>query len=440
MAIRVNRSLVTSAADLQISSNSEKLQHVDFISFTTKSDEPVGIVIYSTTNDTSSFPNEKINLHQFSITSRTPKILLKEDFPIGDANEYLFGNDSSYNKLFVAVSSSEDVSDRVIVHYSVTDVSVSADYTTEMIQDIVGAMFTGNTETNITATYEDSDGTIDLVSVDTNTTYTEATSSAEGLMSTAHHDKLDGIAAGAEVNVNADWNSSSGDSQILNKPTIPAAYTDAEAVSAVAAADNYLKNDANDEVTGTLTVHESLFIQRADGTNTTKCKIRNNSTTSNRTLDVPDANGVIQVDVSGGFSLLKGTAKITLSTADCNALHTTPIELVAAQGANTVIIPTGGIIRVDRAASQTNSAVNLDFHYNGTTPGYSTTSLVHLRRFMYNETGDRVYALTTPAIEMGQNLTDDVNAALQVSASAALTNNCITSATIFLTYNIIDIS
>ena len=39
----------------------------------------------------------------------------------------------------------------------------------EAIQDIVEAMFTGNTETNITATYQDSDGTIDLVSTDTNT-------------------------------------------------------------------------------------------------------------------------------------------------------------------------------------------------------------------------------------------------------------------------------
>ena len=35
--------------------------------------------------------------------------------------------------------------------------------TNEEIQDIVGAMFSGNTETNITATYQDSDGTIDLV-------------------------------------------------------------------------------------------------------------------------------------------------------------------------------------------------------------------------------------------------------------------------------------
>ena len=37
--------------------------------------------------------------------------------------------------------------------------------------------------------------------------------------------KLAGIAAGAEVNVNADWNASSGDAQILNKPTIPSAGT-----------------------------------------------------------------------------------------------------------------------------------------------------------------------------------------------------------------------
>ena len=39
--------------------------------------------------------------------------------------------------------------------------------TTEQVQDIVGAMFTGNTETNISATYEDSDGTIDLVADNT---------------------------------------------------------------------------------------------------------------------------------------------------------------------------------------------------------------------------------------------------------------------------------
>ena len=35
--------------------------------------------------------------------------------------------------------------------------------TSEQIQDIAGAMFTSNTETGITATYQDGDGTIDLV-------------------------------------------------------------------------------------------------------------------------------------------------------------------------------------------------------------------------------------------------------------------------------------
>ena len=46
-----------------------------------------------------------------------------------------------------------------------------APLTTEAVQDIVGAMFTGNTETNTAVTYQDSDGTIDVVSLNDNTTY-----------------------------------------------------------------------------------------------------------------------------------------------------------------------------------------------------------------------------------------------------------------------------
>ena len=44
------------------------------------------------------------------------------------------------------------------------NVAASSTHThTEEIQDVVGAMFTGNTETNVTVTYEDDDGTIDVV-------------------------------------------------------------------------------------------------------------------------------------------------------------------------------------------------------------------------------------------------------------------------------------
>ena len=40
---------------------------------------------------------------------------------------------------------------------------ITATLTDEEVQDKVGAMFTGNTETGITATYQDADGTVDLV-------------------------------------------------------------------------------------------------------------------------------------------------------------------------------------------------------------------------------------------------------------------------------------
>jgi hypothetical protein len=67
--------------------------------------------------------------------------------------------------------------DKITFTNTVSDTNTQL--TTEEVQDIVGGMFTGNTETNISATYEDGDGTIDLVS--TNTTYGVVDSSANGL-------------------------------------------------------------------------------------------------------------------------------------------------------------------------------------------------------------------------------------------------------------------
>jgi hypothetical protein len=63
-----------------------------------------------------------------------------------------------------------------------TDIAWAADadtaaLTTEQVQDIAGAMFASNTETGITATYQDADGTIDLVvgTLNQNTTGSAAT-------------------------------------------------------------------------------------------------------------------------------------------------------------------------------------------------------------------------------------------------------------------------
>lgn len=66
------------------------------------------------------------------------------------------------------------------------------------------------------------DGTRYLASTDV------ATQLADGLMSALDKQKLDGIASGAEVNVQSDWNQSTNtaDDYIKNKPTIPSKTSD----------------------------------------------------------------------------------------------------------------------------------------------------------------------------------------------------------------------
>ena len=68
-------------------------------------------------------------------------------------------------------------------------------------------------------------GAVDSVNGATGTVVLDAdniddTSTTHKFTTAANLTKLSGIEAGAEVNVNADWNAGSGDAQILNKPTL----------------------------------------------------------------------------------------------------------------------------------------------------------------------------------------------------------------------------
>lgn len=65
--------------------------------------------------------------------------------------------------------------------------------------------------------------------------YSSVLQNTTASFTTADETKLDGIAAGAEVNVNADWNAISGDAQILNKPTLGTAASTASTDYATAA-------------------------------------------------------------------------------------------------------------------------------------------------------------------------------------------------------------
>jgi len=70
-----------------------------------------------------------------------------------------------------------DATDSALKKALVSDVLDNVVLTDEQAQDIVGAMFTSNTETGITATYQDADGTVDLVvgTLNQNTTGSAAT-------------------------------------------------------------------------------------------------------------------------------------------------------------------------------------------------------------------------------------------------------------------------
>ena len=131
----------------------------------------------------------------------------------------------------------------------------------------------------------------------------------------------------------------------------------------------------------------------------------------------------------------------TLTTAEMNDLHNTPIEIAPAPGANIVALPTGGMIRVDRASTNSGGG-SLDFHYNGVTASYGTTSLIHFRRFNNGKTTDGIYNIVpnTGGVLTSTNLTDDVNSAIEVSLSSACTTNCFTSVDIYLTYQLIKIA
>lgn len=83
---------------------------------------------------------------------------------------------------------------------------------------------------------------------------------------TTEKNKLSGIAAGAEVNVNADWNASSGDAQILNKPTALSAFTNDEGfidntvnnlVNYYIKGDTYTKTEVNELIGNIATIQIS---------------------------------------------------------------------------------------------------------------------------------------------------------------------------------------
>jgi len=102
----------------------------------------------------------------------------------------LYDGDGTASDLLIA-------SDKVKIS---TTLYIGSDTLAEYIQDTAGAMFTGNTETNITATYQDVDGTIDLVSTGEVTLVGSQTLTNKTLTAPV----LTGVTQGADITLSGD--------------------------------------------------------------------------------------------------------------------------------------------------------------------------------------------------------------------------------------------
>ena len=164
----------------------------------------------------------------------------------------------------------------------------------------------------------------------------------------ADHTKLDGIAAGAEVNVQSDWNSSSGDNQILNKPTLVSALNDLSDVSASSpSADQIIKwngsawalaTDGGSAAGGVsqniiVTLSESIDGSRTDfSMSTTPATAQNLTVSINGVIQKPNAGTTIS-NSSEGYCVSGSTLKF--ATAPANGSTVFVVAQTAASGGST---------------------------------------------------------------------------------------------------------
>tara|TARA_Y100001963_G_scaffold82701_1_gene114645 strand:- start:541 stop:1560 length:1020 start_codon:yes stop_codon:yes gene_type:complete len=131
-------------------------------------------------------------------------------------------------------------------------------------------------------------------------------------------------------------------------------------------------------------------------------------------------------------------AEVTLSTSDMNSLHSTAITILAAQGANQVIVPISCSLFIDRSdlTSQSASGADLFVSYNGTT--IADAVIFYKRRWMYLETGDRIHHMQGDYSYSGTTLTAGDNQPVTIKLDSAITSSSIESMKVVMAYWVYD--
>ena len=126
--------------------------------------------------------------------------------------------------------------------------------TTEQVQDIIGAMVSGNTETNVTVTYDDSDGTLDFVVAGSDTVKDADNDTKIQAEESSDEDKLRYDIAGTEVAVQ----DVSGIAFTTNSGTVRHHQTQAATYTIAASEGQVMAGPVT--ITGTITNNGTLVI------------------------------------------------------------------------------------------------------------------------------------------------------------------------------------
>ena len=201
-------------------------------------------------------------------------------------------------------------------HFGISSGAISI--STEFIEDTVGAMFSNNSESGITVTYQDSDGTIDLSTSVTQTpaiTSNGSTPSLNSGISAAEVRDVIGLGTAATIDFDGDYSS------LNNLPTIPSN-------------NNQLTNGANfitgSDITQTMienAISNSSTFRSAIGAGTSSLTL---GTTAGTALagntSIPSVgNGTITINQAGsqkGTFTMNQSGNTTINLTDNNTTYT----------------------------------------------------------------------------------------------------------------------
>jgi len=248
--------------------------------------------------------------------------------------------------------------------------------TDEQVQDKVGAMFSSNTETGITATYQDADGTIDLVvgTLNQDTTGNAATATALETARTINGTSFDGTgnititAAGSTLSDTVTVaKGGTGATSLTDGGVLLGSGTDAITATAVLGNGELLIGDnSTDPAVATLTAGSNVTITNGAGTITIAADNDNTQLSTEQVQDI--VGGMVTGNTETGISVTyedgDGTLDFVVGTLNQDTTGTAAIATTITLAATNTTDATHYPVFVDAATGNEHPRTDTGLTYN----------------------------------------------------------------------------